>query len=523
MSKGIKSKLPERSVPFEPLVAHLVDTFTETLRLLVVSRDAESLRPLRMLAESNAWAVDTAASAWEAMDRIQSGVTPYLIVLDVPRGDIDSLHILRWLRRLRPEMPVILRLHPNDISGREDAIRLGADAVLMRPLQDGDLESTIRRLSGSRDAQEAKSASADVEPLGDDEFFVAGSPVMQKLRTQVELLARDDVPVLLLGERGSGKQTTARLMHRLSVRSGFTFTNLNCEALPTDLVEKEIAGIDAAVARPSEFDRGRPEAIEQGTILFHEFTEMPGSLQARLLDFLQREAALRPGSTLKLGTGARVLASSSANLDRALAEKKLRHDLHHHISAFTVHVPPLRQRKEDIPILLQHYMHALAKHYGLLVREFSPQVIELSEKYSWPGNISQLKAFVKRYLVAGDSEAVLHELDSQSSPLSSFANASRNGALKPDAEAFQRTPDSPPSLRAMIQDIKSETERNAIEFALGKTGWNRKAAARLLKVSYRTLLYKIDQYHMKSSESLLSPMAEAAHPFCAPGTKHKVS
>lgn len=492
------------------------------MRLLVVSREMAALRPLWSIVESSAWHVDTAASAWEAMERVQSGVAPHILILDMPRGNRDSLHILRWLRRLRPELPIILLCHAADAAHRRDAIRLGADDVLVRPFQEEHLELTIHRLTRFKDAQPAEVASENIEPLGDDVFFVSASPIMQKLRTQAELLAEADIPALILGEKGSGKETAARLIHHLSVRSGFRFLKVNCAALPGDLLEKELFGVEAAAAVSTHPTPGKFEIADKGTILIDNLTEMPNHLQARLLDVLQNRCYARVGSDTMLRTDVRILASTSANIEHALAHKKLREDLYYRLSDVTVHVPPLRRREEEVGVLLRHFMHFQAKHYGLPSREFSPKVIDACQSYSWPGNLEELKTFVKRYLVAGESDAVLDELD----PRHHGGADSEKGAHHPpghNSNGNETAEVNPQSLKSIIRDIKSETEKSAIGVALEKTGWNRKAAARLLRVSYRSLLYKIEQYHLKSPEPFLSPLPGVTTLHSGHETKGKVS
>jgi DNA-binding NtrC family response regulator len=203
----------------------------------------------------------------------------------------------------------------------------------------------------------------------------------------------------------------------------------------------------------------------------------------------------------------RILATSSVKLDRALAEKQLREDLYYRLSAFTVHVPPLRQRKDEIKVLLQYSMHKMARYYGLPAREFTPSVLQACVSHSWPGNLKELEAFVKRYLVAGDKEFTLGgaEVDSRRSGNGSFA-PNQSLPLYPDIKTA--SPDTEPkSLKSLIQSVKSEAEKNAIAAALEKTGWNRKAASRMLKVSYRTLLYKIEQYHMSASDQYVPPFS----------------
>ncbi len=481
---------------------------TETARLLVVSRESALLRPLCSVAESNAWHLESALSAWDAMERVQSGVAPHLLVLDLPRGDGDGLHILRWLRRLRPEIPVIVVCFPEDAGREKEAIRLGAQEVLIRPFNEARLELAIRRQLVPPDDGEGEIASEDFEQVGPESFFISASPITHKLRAQAELLAEADVPVLILGEGGSGKDTLARLIHKLSVRSGFKFLKVNCADMPSELLEAELFGTD----RVSSNGTGRPgpgkfEFAEKGTIFLDEIAEMPLSLQAGLMEILQDKAFVRPGSKKVVPLDVRVLAATSASVERVLAERKLREDLYYRLSAFTVQVPPLRQRRSELAILLQHLMHRQAKHYGLPPREISPAVLEACQRYSWPGNLKELENFVKRYLVAGEQELNFSGIKSGFTTGGNGGNGSGETKSEHDYDDVNHAEEGsgPKSLKSLINSVKSEAERNAIGTALQKTGWNRKAAARLLQVSYRTLLYKIDQYHMSASESFLSP------------------
>jgi DNA-binding NtrC family response regulator len=265
------------------------DNMTETARLLVVSRESAVLRPLWSVADSHSWHVESVVSAWDAMERVQSGVAPHVLLLDLPRGDGDTLHILRWLRRLRPDLPVIVMCFPEDADRQREATRLGAHEVLTRPVDEARLESAIARyLSSPENEPQVDIDSQNIEQLGPEAFFVSAGPGAQKLRAQAELLAEADVPVLILGETGSGKDTIARLIHKLSVRSGFKFLKVNCADMPADLLEAELFGSEGMApfglgrATPGKFERA-----EKGTIFLDEITEMPISLQTRLMQVLQ--------------------------------------------------------------------------------------------------------------------------------------------------------------------------------------------------------------------------------------------
>ncbi|HYM74958.1 MAG TPA: sigma-54 dependent transcriptional regulator [Candidatus Dormibacteraeota bacterium] len=484
----------------------------EAARLLVVSRESAGLRPLWSIAEPNFWHVETAASAWDAIERVQSGRAPHLLLLDVPGGDSDSLHILRWMRRLRPDLPVIVMCASEDASLRREATRLGAREVLIKPIDEARLAAAIHPHLVFPEDEGTEMASEDIEQLGPDSFFVSASPITQNLRAQVELLAEVDVPVLILGERGSGKDTVARLIHKLSVRSGFEFLKVNCADMPGDLLGAELFGSErSSSASSSRIARGKIERAEKGTIFLDEITEMPLGLQARLMQILQEKVLPGQGHAPAVPVDVRILASTSVSIERALAERKLREDLYYRLSAFTVQVPALRQRRSEIPILLQHSMHQLARHYGLPPREFASGALAACQNYSWPGNLKELESFVKRYLVAGDTEFTFNDLNSNlaSSTQAGPVAGSTRMIPPPTWKSGQPEHSGRESLKSLIQNVKWEAERNAIGIALQKTGWNRKAAARLLQVSYRTLLYKIEQYHMSASEPFLSPLPAA--------------
>ena len=486
----------------------------EIVRVLAVSREPAVLRLLWSIGEANSWQMETAGSGWDALDRVQSGFAPDLLVLDLPRRDGDSLLVLRWLRRTRPDLPIIVLSYPEDAGHKREAIRLGAQDFLVRPFGEKELEMIFKRHLGpsSEDAEEA-GVSEDIEQLTDGVFFVGNAPIMQKLRAQAKLLAQADVPVLILGESGSGKDTAAHLIHALSVRSGCKFLKVNCAALPDSLLEIELFGTELGSSTSGGRPRiGKLEACQNGTVLLDEISEMPDHLQSKLLRVLQEKRFVRPGSQAEVAVDVRILAATSTNIERVVAEKKLREDLYYRLSAFTLYVPPLRQRQEEIPLLLQHLMHQLAKRYSMAPRTFSSAVMAACQSYPWPGNVKELENFVKRFLVLGENELIPGSSSAGEFLENSSESLSRGAA--PDARmtdgASGDTP-GPSSLKSLVHTVKLETERNAIAAALEKTGWNRKAAARLLKVSYRTILYKIEQYHMKAPEGDSSPFVANAY------------
>jgi len=462
------------------------DHSVESSRILIVSREASALNLLSGIGKANGWQLETASSGWEALERVQAGTAPDAIILDVAQDEGDGLHTLRWLRRVRPDTHVLLLSHSGNAEQKMEAMRLGAEEYLVRPVREQQLEAAIRRSlshEGNSDAGE------EIEQIADDQFFVAAGVAMRKLRAQLELLAQVSEPLLIVGENGTGKELAARLVHRLSVRSGSRFFKLNCAALPGDVLENELFGYRALPgngwSRLSKF-----ELCQRGTLFLDEITEMPASLQLKLLTVLQDGHFIKTDGQSRVEMDVRILAAASGNLEQAMAEGKLREDLYYRLSAFTVHVPPLRERKEELPLLLGHFMNQLAKRYGLPARMFSPSMLAACQRYDWPGNLRELEQFVKRHLLMGE-DGVAPEQDGTAAE--DLRQLPGKGIPGTDASPHES---APPGLKSLLQSVKGETERNAISTALEQTRWNRKAAARLLKVSYRTLLYKIQQYHM---------------------------
>ena len=478
----------------------------EASKLLVVSRDSAILRPLWAMGESNGWQLEIASDPWEAIEKAQAWADLDLLLLDLPHGNADGLHSLRWLRRLRPALPIILISHPEDNGRKQEAIRIGARDYFKRPIEDRQLELAIQRnISKASEPTETEISSDDIEVIGNETFFIGVSAIMRRLRAQVALLAEEDVPVLILGEDGSGKETTARLVHSLSLRSGFEFAKINCAALPWDLLERELFGCERkGTTQPARTKAGKLELCAKGTIFLDEIMEMPTGLQSNLLEVLKNKRFIRPGTTELVEADVRVIAASSMNLERAVSEHRLIEDLYHHLSFYTIHVPSLRERKEELSFLSRHFMHRLAKHYGLSPRDFSPAILDAWQAHHWPGNLRELERRVKRYLMVGDDELALEKSGAAPGGEQTgvgLARAFTTNQIPSSSNQIRPGASGSRSLRSLVQSVKAEAERNAIALALEKTGWNRKAAARLLKVSYRTVLYKIEHYKITASNS----------------------
>jgi two-component system response regulator AtoC len=336
---------------------------------------------------------------------------------------------------------------------------------------------------------------AEIEQIGEELYFVAASPATRRLRTQAELLSQTDVPVLITGESGTGKATAARLIHSLSIRSSFEFTRVSCAALTADALESELFGYEHANANGRlESKPGKFEQCAKGTILLEDLDAMPGPVQLRLLRLLQTREFVRFGGQSPIRVDVRIIASTQGDLGLAVAEKKVLEDLYYHLSAFELDVPPLRERREEIPLLLGHFMNRLTRRYGVPAPHFSGALLDACQNYVWPGNLRELEIFVKRFLVFGDENAAVEELNSHSHPAT--ANGHGNGNTHENGKNGHSVGEEQSSLKSLVRNAKGEAERGAIAHALEETHWNRKAAARLLSISYRALLYKIQEYRL---------------------------
>ena len=383
-------------------------------------------------------------------------------------------------------MKVVMLSCVSDTRKVVQAIRLGAHDYLTKPFQKAELDTVIDQCLGKNQ----QNLPGEVEELYDDVFFVAASPAMRKIRSQAALVANVDIPVLMLGESGTGKEVVARLIHKLSPRAHRTFLKVNCAAVPGDLLESELFGHEAgAFTGATHAKPGKFELCNKGTILLDEIGEMPALLQAKLLHVLQDQTFSRLGSRSVIKVDVRILAATNINIPEALANKRLREDLYYRLNAFTLQLPPLRERKEEIPILLKHFMSRMAEQYARPPLPLSANMLQACQDYSWPGNLRELNNFIKRYLVLGDEKLAIQELKP-----SSDAHGSRPDAAHTPAEAGG-------GLKSVARSAKDEAEAEAIRQALDQTNWNRKQAAALLQISYKALLYKIRQYGIAQTKS----------------------
>jgi two-component system, NtrC family, response regulator AtoC len=462
--------------------------------VLLIGNEPKTLHSVSAMLAGTSYRAEESTLGAEALVRARRDPAPDLVFLDL--GDGKGLPILQQLRAMRPDLAIVVLSASGDTGRVVEAIRLGAQDYLNVPLQEADLQKVFLRHERAKVSTGGSGGSGEtIEQLDEDEFFVSASPDMHKARIQSELLANIDVPVLILGESGTGKEVIAHLIHTLSSRSQRRFLKVNCAALPDDLLESELFGYErgaftgALRTKPGKFELG-----DKGTILLDEVAEMPANLQAKLLHVLQDKQFFRLGGENTIDVDVRILAATNVNVHQAIAERKFREDLYYRLSAFTIMLPPLRERQEEIPLLLRHFMGRMATQYSRPTIRLSPALIEACLRYSWPGNLRELENFVKRYLIMGDEATAIAELraNGQHNQIAVNAFSGPTAPRRKGDPADRGVQGS--RMKASLRALKDETEVNAIARALEATRWNRKRAARLLNISYRGLLYKIRQH-----------------------------
>jgi len=381
--------------------------------ILLVDDEPSVLRYTKTLLEIDNYHVETAASGEEALSRVRHGPAPNLILLDLIMPGMDGLQTLEGCRKILPEQKVVMVSCLHDTRKVVQAIKLGAADYLTKPFQAQQLQDAIRRVMNGTHADtrpshfSAKDAEV-VEDLDDELFFLAASPSMIQLRAQAALIAKVDVPVLLLGESGVGKEIVARLIHRMSVRAQQKMVKVNCAALPVELLESELFGHEAgAFTGAVKSKPGKFELAHKGTILLDEIGEMSPALQAKLLHVLQDGQFSRLGGRNSITVNARVLAATNIDVQKSIAEKKFREDLYYRLNTVTMTVPPLRERREEIPLLLSYFMNRQAKKLSQNPLPLSERLVEQCLRYHWPGNVRELANYVKRYLILGDEALYL--------------------------------------------------------------------------------------------------------------------
>ena len=455
-------------------------------KVLILEPDLAVLDYLR-LTLGNQYSLNLFSEEQSLLDRLEQQDEPDLLLLALHTSR-DPLPLLTHIRCTKPHLPVIVLSCSAELRDLEMVIRLGVRAIVMKPFVGSDVEHAIEEHLAS---SEKKISGADTPreiPLNESHSFVRSSKRMRDLEAQAALVARADIPLLILGESGTGKEILALYTHLMSARSQRIFLKVNCAAVPADLLESELFGYEqGAFTGAVKTKPGKFEICSGGTIFLDEIGEMPAILQAKLLQVLQDGTFSRLGSRSPMKVDVRVIAATNINMKEAMANKTFREDLYYRLNGFTLSIPPLRERKEEIPVLSEYFMRKGAKRYGREQLALSPNLLHTLSEHSWPGNLRELENVINRYLVLGDEKAIVDEL----APTTAYQGAAGTAAEAPNGAG----------LKAMVKSLKGDAESLAIAQVLEGVGWNRKAAANDLQISYKALLYKIKQYDLSPPRS----------------------
>jgi two-component system response regulator AtoC len=406
-----------------------------------------------------------------------------LVLLDVIMPHQDGLDTLQEIRRMVPGLPVIMVSGVPSTLNVVAAMRSGASDFLSKPVAHNDLRDAIEKALQTQAKPETKFLSArESKATG---HFLGGSREIKSIQAQIPRIGWSEAPVLVQGETGSGKEVLARELHASSPRANKVFLKLNCAALPSELVESELFGYErGAFTGAFQKKAGMFELADGGTLLLDEIGDMDVRLQAKLLQVLQDHEFQRIGGKDTVRVNVRIIAATHRDLDKAIASRSFREDLFYRLNVITLHVPPLRQRKEDI-LPLAH--HLLKKHAvpGMPAPDLTPELQNAILAYDWPGNVRELENMMRKLVILRDSEGLALELRTRIAP-------------KPIAsEDMPRQTGIPvgasdnSSILEQVTQAKQQAETDAIRAALQSTHWNRKQAAALLKIDYKALLYKM--------------------------------
>ena len=412
---------------------------------------------------------------------------PNLVLLDIKMPGMEGLEVLDKIKSMDQVTEVIMLSGHGETKNVVESIKRGASEFINKPFDVKEVEIHIQSvLEKNRLKQELDQLRTELKTKSQYDKLIGDSPGMMQIKAVIEQVADSELTILIRGESGTGKEIVARMLHSLSDRKGGPFVKVNCAAIPRELLEAELFGYEkGAFTGAHKTKLGRFEIAHKGTIFLDEIGDMPLELQSKLLQVLEQYEFVRVGGLKTIKVDTRIVCATNRDLEKALKEGTIREDLFYRLNEVTLNLPPLRERREDIILLIEHF---LQKHYAIYNKQYRPLTsgtVELLQSFDWPGNVRQIENLIKQIVVREDENVVRDAIrprltEAISVPLSAYPMAEPTGY----------------SLKRRVGETVATEEKVLITQALNKTNWNRRKAAQLLEISYRSLLYKIKEYEI---------------------------
>jgi two-component system, NtrC family, response regulator AtoC len=439
-------------------------------RVWIVDDDPSVRSHLADLLVERGYDVQCLDSGEQVLHCLTSSPLPALLLLEIRLPQVSGLDILSALNKIGSRIPSIVLSRVNDIATVVEAMRLGASNYLLKPIDVKALDAAIALADHSPTLPPGSSVP--------ETTFQSSNRRMLQIRSICDQVARADVPILIQGESGVGKEVLARYIHERSARNE-AFVKVNCAALPADLLESELFGHERGAFTGALREKpGKFELASRGTLMLDEVAEMSPLLQSKLLHVLQDGEYSRLGGTVTLTSGARIIAATNKCLRSLVSSGGFREDLYFRLNVITVELPPLRERPEDIPALCDHFVERYRAKYNSRVKQLPPELVAGFRDCRWPGNVRQLENSVKRFLLLPDLKQALAELESRPELV---------------AVAPQALPQNV-SLKERSASAAEQAEKELIFHTLSEVNWNRKKAAQRLNICYKSLLNKLHRW-----------------------------
>lgn len=468
-------------------------------RVLIVDDDVVTAKYLASHLARRNFEINSAASGPEAL-RVFRILDPNVVLLDMSINGMPGAELLQRLKQIKPSVGIVAMSASKDPELIFKASKSGADDYINKPVDPRDLDGRISKLLENQHVYtEMTQLREQVRRQSDFTMLFGTSPKMMEVKMTIEKVADTTATVLIRGESGTGKEVVARMIYSESSRCDRPFVKVNCAAIPHELLESELFGYEpGAFTGATRQKLGKFEQANGGTIFLDEISEMHPSLQAKLLHVLQDHEFSRLGGKRDVQVDVRVLAATNKTLERAVEEGVFREDLFYRLNVVTIHIPPLRERREEILVFLEYFLRRYSEYYNKHPSMFSEYAVSRMMEYTWPGNIRELENLVKRYVIVGNEAQIIRELSTHKPIVSSTPATEPVSSAVPSPTAIppiqtsgNGTEFEMPSLLEIGRRAAMQAEREAIERVLAQTRWNRRQAAKILKISYKALLNKL--------------------------------